>query len=252
MMMKMMRMMRMMMMMMMRVRMIRMRMKRMMMMMRMKMRIMMMKEIMKMMMMMMMTGSRGLMDRALDLKPEVTQGCGFESRLWQEVHDCSSGAAHCSKCVHLDGLNAENTFHSSLYSVYHLSLICNCDEDEEDEEDDAVHDICTSLLLLTLVWEHIKHCNVSLKLRTITLDSTDFLLHVLHKSSPWELICIYPWCFATSQPIMLCNITANQNDFNTYNDMIQSCITSLFQHVKQKEKLNVNIKCDNLTFMKII
>ncbi len=30
-------------------------------------------------------GSRGLMDRALDLKPEVTQGCEFESRLWQEV-----------------------------------------------------------------------------------------------------------------------------------------------------------------------
>ncbi len=63
----------------------------------------------------------GLMDRALDLKPEVTQGCGFESRLRQEVHDCSLGAAqsaaHCSKCVHLDGLNAENTFHSSLYSV---------------------------------------------------------------------------------------------------------------------------------------
>ncbi len=28
-------------------------------------------------------GSHGLMDRALDLKPEVTQGCGFESRLWQ-------------------------------------------------------------------------------------------------------------------------------------------------------------------------
>ncbi len=25
------------------------------------------------------------MDRALGLKPEVTQGCGFESRLWQEV-----------------------------------------------------------------------------------------------------------------------------------------------------------------------
>ncbi len=57
------------------------------------------------------------MDRALDLKPEVPQGCGFESRL----PDCSPGAAqsaaHCSKCVHLDGLNAENTFHSSLYSV---------------------------------------------------------------------------------------------------------------------------------------
>ncbi len=63
----------------------------------------------------------GLMDRALDLKPEVTQGCGFESQLRQEIHDCSPGAAqsaaHCSKCVHLDGLNAENTFHSSLYSV---------------------------------------------------------------------------------------------------------------------------------------
>ncbi len=53
------------------------------------------------------------MDRKLDLKPEVTQGCGFESRLRQEVHDCSPGAAqsaaHYSKCVHLDGLNAENT-----------------------------------------------------------------------------------------------------------------------------------------------
>ncbi len=30
-------------------------------------------------------GSRGLMVRALDLKPEVTQGCGFESQLRQEV-----------------------------------------------------------------------------------------------------------------------------------------------------------------------
>ncbi len=41
------------------------------------------------------------MDRALDLKPEVTQGCGFESQLRQEVHDCSPGAAQsaaqCSK-----------------------------------------------------------------------------------------------------------------------------------------------------------
>ncbi len=69
-------------------------------------------------------GSPGLMDRALDLKPEVTQDCGFESRLRQEVHDCSLGlcvcvcvCVYCSKCVHLDGLNAENTFHSSLYSV---------------------------------------------------------------------------------------------------------------------------------------
>ncbi len=30
-------------------------------------------------------GGRGLMDRVLDSKPEITQGCGFESRLWQEV-----------------------------------------------------------------------------------------------------------------------------------------------------------------------
>ncbi len=72
----------------------------------------------------------GLMDRALDLKPEVTQGCGFESRLRQEVHDCSPGAAqsaaHCSKCTHLDGLNAEilciivyvtNKAHPSLISM---------------------------------------------------------------------------------------------------------------------------------------
>ncbi len=75
--------------------------------------------------------SLGLMDRALDLKPEVTQGCGFESRLWQEVSTtevrplskapnpqllpgrCNVGCP----LLHLDGLNAENTFHSSLYSV---------------------------------------------------------------------------------------------------------------------------------------
>ncbi len=30
-------------------------------------------------------GSHGLMDRGLDLKPEVTQGCWFKSRLRQEV-----------------------------------------------------------------------------------------------------------------------------------------------------------------------
>ncbi len=58
---------------------------------------------------------RGLMDRALDLKPEVTQGCGFESRLWQEVS--TTEVRPLSKLLHLDGLNAENTFHSSLYSV---------------------------------------------------------------------------------------------------------------------------------------
>ncbi len=87
-------------------------------------------------------GSRGLMDRALDLRPEVTQGCGFESRLWQEVSTTEVRplskapnpqlipGRHNVGCplLHLDGLNAENTFkrthlnadntfHSSLYSV---------------------------------------------------------------------------------------------------------------------------------------
>ncbi len=76
-------------------------------------------------------GSRGLMDRALNLKPEVTQGCGFESRLWQKVSKTElrllskapnpqllPGRRNVGcPLLHLDGLNAENTFHSSLYSV---------------------------------------------------------------------------------------------------------------------------------------
>ncbi len=37
-------------------------------------------------------GSRGLMDRALDLETGVTQGCGFESR--QEVRKCLEGSVH--------------------------------------------------------------------------------------------------------------------------------------------------------------
>ncbi len=71
------------------------------------------------------------MDRALDLKPEVTQGCGFESDRKSTTAPRAQSAAHCSKCVHLDGLNAENTFHSSLYCIIvyvtnkaHPSLIC--------------------------------------------------------------------------------------------------------------------------------
>ncbi len=36
----------------------------------------------------------GLMDRVLDLKPDVTQGCVFESWLRQEVHNCSPGACN--------------------------------------------------------------------------------------------------------------------------------------------------------------
>ncbi len=74
------------------------------------------------------------MDRVLDLKPEVTQGCGFESQLWQEVSTTEvrplpptepPTAPWAPQCWFptapvdgfLDGLNAENTFHSSLYSV---------------------------------------------------------------------------------------------------------------------------------------
>ncbi len=71
------------------------------------------------------------MDRALDLKPEVTQGSGFESRFRQvllttEVRPLSKAPnpqllpgrrnVGCP-LLHLDGLNTENTFHSSLYSV---------------------------------------------------------------------------------------------------------------------------------------
>ncbi len=80
------------------------------------------------------------MDRALDLKPEVTQGCGFEYRLWQEVSTTevrplseTTNPRLLQVCVHLDGLNAEK--HISLLIILciivyvtnkaHLSLICN-------------------------------------------------------------------------------------------------------------------------------
>ncbi len=58
---------------------------------------------------------RGLVDRAWDLKPDVTQGCGFELRQElsktevrplskepnpQKTAPCAAvSAAHCSKCV---------------------------------------------------------------------------------------------------------------------------------------------------------
>ncbi len=61
----------------------------------------------------------------------VTRGCGFESRLRQELS--TTEVRPLSKapnpqllcrlhtapgvCVHLDGLNAENTFYCWLYSV---------------------------------------------------------------------------------------------------------------------------------------
>ncbi len=76
------------------------------------------------------------MDRALDLKPEVTQGCGFESRLQQEVFMTEvrplSKAPNpqllpghrtvSSPLLHLDGLNAENTFHTDHYTLYSLCM----------------------------------------------------------------------------------------------------------------------------------
>ncbi len=75
------------------------------------------------------------MDRALDLKPEVTQGCGFEPWLWQEVSTTEvrplSKAPNPQQLpgrrnvgcplLHLDGLNAENTPHYTLYN-------CVCDK----------------------------------------------------------------------------------------------------------------------------
>ncbi len=86
-------------------------------------------------------GSRGLMDRASDLKPEVVGlnlgSCRKCPRLrWDpwarhRTPDCSPDRPLLQVCVHLDGLNAENTFHCWLYSVYvtnkaHLSLTCIC------------------------------------------------------------------------------------------------------------------------------
>ncbi len=71
------------------------------------------------------------MARALDLKPEVTQGCGFESRLWQEVHDCTVGCPLLQVCT-LGWVKCRE--HISLLIILciivyvtnkaHLSLIC--------------------------------------------------------------------------------------------------------------------------------
>ncbi len=54
----------------------------------------------------------GLMDRALDLKPEVTQGVRIPAPTGSP-QSCTVGCP----LINTDGLNAENTFHSSLYSV---------------------------------------------------------------------------------------------------------------------------------------
>ncbi len=65
----------------------------------------------------------------------ATRGCGFESRHWQELSTTEVkplskalnpqllprrrrvGCPLLLVCVHLDGLNAEHTFHCWLYSV---------------------------------------------------------------------------------------------------------------------------------------
>ncbi len=68
-------------------------------------------------------GSRGLMDRALDLKPEVTQCCGFESRLWKEVSTTEvRPLSKAPQCRLTTAPHAENTFHS--YTLYN----CVCDK----------------------------------------------------------------------------------------------------------------------------
>ncbi len=76
--------------------------------------------------------SRGLMYRTLDLKPEVTQDCGFESWLRQEVYDCSPGAAQlvCAlgwvKCREHISLLIILCIIVYVTSKAHLSLICIC------------------------------------------------------------------------------------------------------------------------------
>ncbi len=63
------------------------------------------------------------MDRALDLKPKVVgsnPGSGMKSTTAPQA--TAQSAAHCSKCVHLDGLNAENTFRREHISL--LIILC--------------------------------------------------------------------------------------------------------------------------------
>ncbi len=76
-------------------------------------------------------GCCGLMDRALDLKPEVTQGCGFESRLRQEVHDCSPAATQLASQVCALGWvkcreNIKLCIIVYVTNKANLSLICVC------------------------------------------------------------------------------------------------------------------------------
>ncbi len=86
------------------------------------------------------------MDRALDLKPEVTQGCGFESQLWQEVSTtevrplskapnpqllpgrCNVGCPLLQVCVALEWVKCREHISLLIIIVYvtkkaHLSLI---------------------------------------------------------------------------------------------------------------------------------
>ncbi len=70
------------------------------------------------------------MDRALDLKPEVTQGCGFESRLWQEVSTTEvrplSKAPNPQLLLHREHISLLIILCIIVYvtNKAHLSVIC--------------------------------------------------------------------------------------------------------------------------------
>ncbi len=77
-------------------------------------------------------GSHGLVDRALDLKPEVTQGCGFESRLRPRLLPgrCTVGCPHTPvwwvKCREHISLLIILYIIVYVTNKAHLSLICIC------------------------------------------------------------------------------------------------------------------------------
>ncbi len=64
------------------------------------------------------------MDRALDLKPEVTQGCGFESRLWQEVSTTEVRPLSKAPNPQLLPTAPQRTHFTAHYTLYN----CVCDK----------------------------------------------------------------------------------------------------------------------------
>ncbi len=108
------------------------------------------------------------MDRALDLKPEVTQGCGFESRLRQEVHDCSPGAAqsaaHCSKCVHREHISLLIILCIIVYvtNKAHPSLICIVTFTPHDRKCTSHDQLCRYIpTCVDKCWNHVWSRTVS-------------------------------------------------------------------------------------------